>query len=79
MNHYVYKIINIITNEYYIGVRSCKCNIEEDKYMGSSTIWTKAYIKEHILELKKELLILEKMLEIMKYICLNLVNQITYV
>lgn len=56
MNHYVYKIINTITNEYYIGVRSCKCNIEEDKYMGSSTIWTKTYIKEHILELKKEII-----------------------
>ncbi len=56
MNHYNYKITNIITNEYYIGVRSCKCEISEDKYMGSSSIWTKLYIKEHRKELVKEIL-----------------------
>jgi len=47
LNHYVYKIYNIETKEYYIGVRSCKCTIEKDKYMGSSQIWTKEYIKEN--------------------------------
>lgn len=38
-----------------MGVRSCKCEINEDKYMGSSSIWTKIYIKEHKSELKKEI------------------------
>lgn len=55
-NHYTYKITNIVTNEYYVGVRSCKCKIEEDKYMGSSSVWTKIYIKEHKKDLKKEIL-----------------------
>lgn len=33
-NHYVYQI-TYNTGKKYIGVRSCKCNIEEDPYMGS--------------------------------------------
>lgn len=45
--HYTYKIINKVTNEFYIGVRSCSCPIENDSYMGSSSIWTKSYIKTH--------------------------------
>lgn len=55
-NHYTYKITNIVTKEFYVGVRSCKCRIEDDKYMGSSSIWTKIYIKEHRNELRKEIL-----------------------
>lgn len=47
MYHYNYKILNTKTGEFYIGVRSCKCKIEDDPYMGSSSIWTKLYIKEH--------------------------------
>ena len=39
--NYTYKITNIETQEFYVGVRSCKCKIEDDKYMGSSSIWTK--------------------------------------
>lgn len=54
-NHYTYKITNIETKEFYVGVRSCKCKIEEDKYMGSSSVWTKIYIKEHKNVLKKEI------------------------
>ena len=45
--NYTYKITNIKTKEFYVGVRSCDCEIECDKYMGSSSIWTKLYIKEH--------------------------------
>lgn len=56
MNHYNYKITNIKTGEFYIGVRSCKCPIEEDLYMGSSSTWNKAYIKEHKQDLVKEIL-----------------------
>ena len=54
--NYTYKITNITTKEFYVGVRSCDCEIEEDKYMGSSSIWTKVYIKEHKNELKKEII-----------------------
>lgn len=54
--NYTYKITNITTNEFYVGVRSCDCEIEDDKYMGSSSIWTKVYIKEHRKELKKEII-----------------------
>ena len=40
MNHYVYLIEqrNALPTEakYYIGVRSCKCNVGDDPYMSSS-------------------------------------------
>lgn len=35
LNHYVYQI-TYNTGKKYIGVRSCKCSIEEDQYMGSA-------------------------------------------
>jgi hypothetical protein len=38
-NHYVYKIVDPETGEYYIGCRSCNCNIEQDSYMGSYSTW----------------------------------------
>lgn len=56
MNHYNYKITNTLTGEFYVGVRSCKGAIEDDKYMGSSSVWNKAYIKEHKDVLCKEIL-----------------------
>lgn len=37
MNHYTYEI-KFENNMKYIGVRSCKCPIEEDSYLGSSKI-----------------------------------------
>ncbi len=55
MNHYNYKITNSQTGEFYVGVRSCKCSIEDDPYMESSSVWTKDYIKEHKNVLKKEI------------------------
>lgn len=54
--NYTYKIINIKTHEFYVGVRSCNCKIEEDKYMGSSSVWTKLYIKEHKKVLVKKII-----------------------
>lgn len=56
MNHYNYKITNTKTGQFYIGVRSCKCAIQDDKYMGSSSVWNKDYVINHQTELKKEIL-----------------------
>jgi hypothetical protein len=39
MKHYVYRIEDKKTGEFYFGSRTCKCNIEEDRYMGSPVIW----------------------------------------
>ena len=47
MNNYIYKVENISTKQFYIGVRSCKAEICDDKYMGSSSIWDKTYIKQN--------------------------------
>lgn len=45
MNYYVYEIINNVNSKKYIGKRSCKYNIEDDKYMGSGVIIRKAIKK----------------------------------
>lgn len=50
-NYYVYRIFDAKTNEYYIGSRGCKCNPEEDKYMGSPKTW-----KPNSKNLKKEII-----------------------
>ena len=55
MKHYLYKITNIETNQYYIGVRSHKEPII-DKYMGSSSIWTRDWIKKNKDILIKEII-----------------------
>ena len=39
MKHYVYFIEDPVTKEFYIGVRSCKCEIKDDPYMGSMSTW----------------------------------------
>ena len=33
-------LISNVEDKFYIGVRSCKCSVEEDEYMGSSSIMT---------------------------------------
>lgn len=38
MPHYVYRITNTRTREYYIGKRSCDCDPENDPYMGSGVL-----------------------------------------
>jgi len=39
MKHYVYRLDDPITKEFYFGSRSCKCEIEDDDYMGSYLAW----------------------------------------
>ncbi len=39
MKHYVYKLTESITNEFYYGVRTCDCNPNTDSYMGSMIAW----------------------------------------
>ena len=39
--HYVYLLISNTEEKFYIGVRSCSCRIDEDSYMGSSSVMTK--------------------------------------
>ena len=56
MNHYVYETTNLINGKKYIGKRSCKCPIEEDKYIGSGTILKVAIKKYGKENFKKEIL-----------------------
>lgn len=37
-NRYVYMLISLVEEKFYIGARSCTCLIEDDCYMGSSKI-----------------------------------------
>lgn len=55
MNHYIYKITNQQTGEYYIGMRSTRIKIEDDKYMGSGN-WIKSIDNGNKKSLFKEVL-----------------------
>jgi len=51
--HYVYRLDDPITNEFYIGSRSCNYNPENDNYMGSYQTWkptNKSRLKKTILK-----------------------------
>ena len=43
MFHYIYRITNTMNGMYYVGMRSCRCEISEDHYFGSGK-----YIKNAI-------------------------------
>ena len=60
MNHYVYEITNLVNGKKYIGKRSCKCPIEEDKYMGSGKKLKEAFIKYGIQNFEKRILFICK-------------------
>ena len=56
MKHYVYEITNLINGRKYIGKRSCNCDIEDDKYMGSGEYILKAIEKYGIKSFKKDVI-----------------------
>ena len=56
MYHYVYEITNLVNGMKYIGKRTCKCNIEDDPYMSSSTLVKKAINKYGIENFKKDII-----------------------
>jgi hypothetical protein len=63
MNHYIYKISNPETGEYYYGRRSTKKHWKEDKYFGSSRVLrkyagNKKPTQERLPGWKKEVLLL---------------------
>ena len=37
LNQYIYKVTNTVNEKYYIGKRTCECDILSDVYMGSGT------------------------------------------
>ncbi|MCK9574694.1 MAG: hypothetical protein WC979_00090 [Candidatus Pacearchaeota archaeon] len=51
MIHYVYKVTDIETGQFYIGSRSTKLNSELDDYLGSWKVW-----KPKVANLRKEIL-----------------------
>ena len=56
MNHYVYEITNLVNGMKYIGKRTCKCSIEDDNYMSSSSLVKKAIKKYGIENFKKDII-----------------------
>lgn len=59
-NHYVYLITNKVNGMKYIGKRSCLCPIEQDRYMGSGTLISKALKKYGRDNFSKEILFVGK-------------------
>jgi hypothetical protein len=53
---YVYRIDHPETGQYYIGLRSCNCSPEDDKYMGSGIKITRAIESRGIENFKKTIL-----------------------
>ena len=54
--HYVYLTTNLIDKQQYIGDRSCNCDPEEDRYLGSGRYYRKAEHKHGKKNFKKEIL-----------------------
>lgn len=58
MFHYVYEITNLINGKKYIGKRSCKCPVIEDRYMGSGTALKNAFKKYGMNNFSKKIIML---------------------
>ena len=56
-SHYVYRIDRPATGEFYIGIRTCKCDPLSDSYMGSGTL-LKAKMAGRQPEFKKTILVI---------------------
>lgn len=56
MEHYIYKITNLINGKFYIGKRSCNGDAINDNYMGSGIGISKAIAKYGSNNFKKEIL-----------------------
>lgn len=39
LRHYIYRLEDKTTGEFYWGVRTCRCDPKDDKYMGSMLRW----------------------------------------
>lgn len=51
--YYIYMTINLINNKKYIGKRKCKCDINQDEYLGSGKVLKQAikkYGKENFIK-----------------------------
>jgi|SRR6056300_627108 len=68
MKHYVYRLEDKKSGEFYFGSRTCRTNIEDDNYMGSPVTWkpNKKNLKKVILksnfENREDALLYEKKL-----------------
>ena len=56
----MYEITNLINGKKYIGKRACKCDIEEDVYMGSSKVLKEAIRKYGVCNFKKDIIFICK-------------------
>lgn len=55
-NYYIYMTTNLINNKKYIGKRKCKCEIDQDEYLGSGKILKYAIKKYGQKNFSKEIL-----------------------
>lgn len=54
--HYVYIVTNLINNKKYVGKRTCSCKIEDDNYLGSGILISRAISKYGEENFKKEII-----------------------
>ena len=79
MNKYIYVIKNNITNEKYIGIRRCECDVFLDRYKGENTILArelKKYGKKNFTKMVMAIIPSEKLEEDLYNIYLNSGNYI---